>query len=107
MKLRSLIAVALLCLTTSSFAQWFPARVNVVVLPGVVSAEVFNPFFQPLICQGQVFGQTTFGAVFNSYFIEQFLPVGTSRFAFVQTNAFAPFINGWANIFCRYPGFFF
>lgn len=102
MRLKSLFAIALFTVTTTAFGYWFPARVNVVVLPGQVAAEVFNPFFQPIICNGQVFGQTVHGAVFTSYFAEQFLPIGGHRFAFVQTTPYAPFVHGWTNIHCRY-----
>ena len=102
MKLKSLIIAILLVLTTGASAQWFPAQVNVVVLPGQIAAEVINPYYQPLICQGQVFGQTSLGPVYTTYFVEQFLPFGSNRYAYVQTTLFAPFIRGWANIFCRF-----
>jgi hypothetical protein len=101
-KLKSLFVVALIAITSSAYAQWFSARVNVVVLPGQVAAEVINPFHQPIICQGQVFGQTSLGPVYTTYFVEQFLPFATNRFAYVQTTPLAPFVGGWANIFCRF-----
>ena len=102
MKLKSLILAALIALSSSAYAQWFSARVNVIVLPGQVAAEVINPFYQPIICQGQVFGQTSLGPVYTTYFVEQFLPLGSNRYAYVQTTPFAPFVAGWANIFCRF-----
>lgn len=102
MKLKSLVAASLIVLTTTAFAQWFPARVNVTILPGQVAAEVFNPHYEPIICNGQVFGQTVQGAVYNTFFTEQFLPAGGYRFAYVQTTPFSPFIGGWANIHCRF-----
>ena len=102
MKLKSIIATALLCLATSAFAQWFPARVQVTVLPGQVAAQVFNPFYEPLICSGQVFGQTSQGPVFTTFFAEQVMPIGAVRFAYVVTTPAAPFLTGWANIHCRY-----
>jgi hypothetical protein len=106
MKLKSLLAVALFTLTTSAFAQWFPARVQVTVLPGRVTAQVFNPYYEPIICNGQVFGQTVHGPVFNAFFAQQFLPAGGYRFAFVQTTPYSPFVNGWANIQCRFARFY-
>lgn len=102
MKFKSLILAALITVSTSANAQWFSARVNVVVLPGQVAAEVINPFYQPLICQGQVFGQTSQGPVYTTYFVEQFLPFGSNRYAYVQTTPIAPFVGGWANILCRF-----
>jgi hypothetical protein len=105
MKLKSLVVAALLCMATSAFAQWFPARVYVTVLPGQVTAQVFNPYYEPIICNGQVFGQTAHGPVFNAFFAEQFMPAGDYRMAFVQTTPFSPFVNGWANIHCRFARF--
>ena len=105
MKLKSLIVAAFLTVTTSAFANWFPARANVSVLPGQVAVEVFNPYYEPIICNGQVFGQTSYGQVFNAFFAEQFLPAGGYRFAYVQTTPFAPFVGGWANIHCRFARF--
>lgn len=102
MKLKILLTLAFLTFTASAFAQWFPGRVNVVVLPGQVAAEVMNPYYEPIICNGQVFGQTAQGPVFTTYFAEQFLPVGGFRYAYVQTTPYAPFVRGWANIQCRF-----
>lgn len=107
MKLKALILTAVLSsFSSAALAQWFPATVQVTVLPGQVAAQVYNPYPQPVICNGQVFGQTVAGPVFNAYFAEQFMPVGSYRYAFVQTNAFAPFIGGWANIHCRFVGWY-
>ena len=102
MKLKCIIIVSLLAFAGPTFAQWFPARVQVTVHPGQVAAQVSNPFILPIICSGQVFGQTAQGPVFTTYFAEQFLPVGGYRYAFVQTTPYAPFLTGWANISCRY-----
>ena len=106
MKLKSLFVVCLFTLLTSSaFAQWFPGRVNVSVLPGQVAFQVVNPNFRPIICSGQVFGQTVAGPVYSTYFVEQYLVPGDVRYAYVSATPFAPFITGWANINCRYSWF--
>ncbi len=103
MKLKALILASLLTFAGSSFAQaWFPARYQVTVLPGQVAAQVFNPYLQPIICSGQVFGQVSNGQVFTTYFVEQFLPAGGFRFAYVQTTPYLPFLTGWANLHCRF-----
>jgi hypothetical protein len=106
MKLKALLVATTIALSTSAFAQWFQPRVNVLVLPFQVTAEVINPFAQPVICNGQVFGQTAHGLVLNTFFVEQFLPMGSNRFAYVNTNIHSPFVAGWANIHCRYAPFF-
>jgi hypothetical protein len=106
MKLKALFVAFTIVLSTSAFAQWFQPRVNIVVLPLQVTAEVINPFLQPIVCQGQVFGQTAHGPVFNAFFIEQLLPVGTNRIAYVNTTFASPFVGGWANINCRFLPFF-
>lgn len=105
MKLKSLIVAALMTLFTSSaFAQWFPGHVQVQVLPGQVAFQVINTNYQPIICNGQVFGQTVYGHVFTSFFAEQFLPAGGFRYAYVNAVPWAPFARGWANINCRFAG---
>jgi hypothetical protein len=105
-KLKALILSSLMTLLSApAFAQFFPGQTFVTVLPGQVAVQVVNPFYQPIICSGQVFGQTINGALLNAFFIEQILTVGSSKYAVVQTNAFMPFVGGWANINCRYIGF--
>ena len=103
MKLKALLFTALLAtFTTPAFAQWFPGTVRVNYLPHMVTAEVFNPHFQPIICNGQVFGQTWGGPVQTAFFAEQFMPVGSYRYAYVYSNGFANFVSAWANIHCRF-----
>lgn len=103
MKLKSLIvALFVSLLATPAFAQWFPAQVQASVLPGQVAFVVANPSFQPVICNGQVFGQTTYGQIFTTYFVEQYMPAGAFRYAYVVASPYAPFLSGWANINCRY-----
>ena len=105
MKLKAFIVLSLLTASTA-FAQFFPGRVDVVVLPGRIAAQVVNPFFQPIVCSGQVFGQIASGQVFNTFFYEQVLPIGAYRYAYVTTTPFLPFVGGWANINCRYLGWY-
>lgn len=106
MKLKVFTVLALgMMLHSSAFAQWFAANPSVQVLPGRVTVQVYNPYYEPIICSGQVFGQTAGGPVFNAFFAEQFMPMGQSRFAFVQTTPFMPFVGGWANINCRFARF--
>ena len=105
MKLKVFFVVFALTLVSSAFAQFFPARVYVTVHPGQVTAEVFNPYYEPIICNGQVFGQTAGGPLFNAFFAQQFMPAGSYRYAVVYTNGFNPFVNGWSNIQCRFARF--
>ncbi len=98
-----------LLVTTSAFAQYFPGPYNyfpgqaqVSVFPQQITAQVFNPFYRPVICSGTVFGRTMNGVVLNAFFAEQFMPVGASRYAFVTASYYAPFVQGWATVNCRY-----
>ncbi len=102
MKIKILFFSLLLTFSASSFAQWFPGIATAQVLPSQVVAQIYNPHYVSIICSGQVFGQTSAGPVLTSGFIEHFITPGTHRFAFVTTNAFAPFVHGWANFHCRY-----
>lgn len=102
MKLKALIFATTLTLASSAFAQFFPAKAMVSVLPAQVSAQVFNPYYEPIICNGQVFGRTVSGAVFTTYFAEQFMTAGSYRQAYVNALPLDSFITGWANIHCRF-----
>ncbi len=103
MKLKALLFTLIVTASFHASAyNWFPAQYSVQVLPGQVSAQLYNPHFVPIICSGQVFGQTYAGPILTSGFVEHFLRPGTNRFAFVYTNAWAPFVHGWANLNCRY-----
>ena len=73
------------------------------VFPGRISAQVYNPYYEPIACTGQAFGITAHGLTLNAVFNEPFIPAGQSRIAVVQTNAFlSPFVNGWGSIWCRF-----
>ena len=85
----------------TAFAQFFPAPAQVQVFPQQVAVQVFNPHMQPIICSGMAFGRTMNGMVFNAFFVEQFMPVGATRFAYVNAPYFSPFIHGWSEISCR------
>lgn len=102
MKLKALFIALVLTVSSQAFAQFFPSQARVTVLPGQVLAQVYNPYYEPIICNGQVFGQTARGPVFNAFFAQQLLPAGAHRYAVVTTNAFNPFVGGWANIVCRF-----
>jgi hypothetical protein len=105
MKLKASLIALFLFASTSVFAQFFPAKAFVTVLPGIVTAEVYNPYYEPIICNGQVFGQTAYGAVYNAFFVEQLLPAGDYRFARVNALPMNPFVTGWTNIHCRFARF--
>ena len=105
MKIKALIFALTLTLASSAFAQFFPAKALVTVLPGQVSAEVYNPYYEPIICNGQVFGRTYSGAVYTTFFAEQFMTAGSYRYAHVNALPMNPFINGWANLHCRFVRF--
>ena len=104
MKLKVLFVTLIMTLMASAFAQFFSANPSVTVLPYQVTAEVYNPYYEPIVCNGQVFGQTAYGPVFNAFFSEQFMVAGSSRMAVVVTNVLNPFVGGWANIHCRFAG---
>ena len=103
MKFKAVIFAGLFALmTTAAFAQIIPARVNVTVLSGQITAHVINPFPQPIICNGQVFGQTIAGPVLTTFFHEQVILPGSDRIAFVVAHPVNPFISGRADVHCRF-----
>ena len=106
MKLKLLFVTLALFLSTSALAQFFPARMQVFVHPAQVIAQVYNPFHQPIVCNGQLFGQTAGGPVFNTFLFDQVLPPGTVRFAQLMGNPYNPYVGGWGQIYCRFLHWF-
>ncbi|MGE3609888.1 MAG: hypothetical protein AB7I27_09915 [Bacteriovoracaceae bacterium] len=102
MNIKSIIFTALLSLSFSAFAQWFPGQANLSIYPGQISVQVYNPYPYPIVCSGTVFGVTYRGVTLNAMFAETVLPVGRFSYANLYTNPYDPFMNGWANISCRY-----
>ena len=105
MKLKVLIFAITLTLASSAFAQFFPAKAFVTFQPAQVTVQVYNPYYEPIICNGQVFGRTFSGAVLTTYFTEQFMTAGSYRLAYVNTLPIDLFIAGWSNIHCRFARF--
>ncbi len=102
MKLKAFVFLcSLSVISTSAFAQFFPANARMSVFPGQVRAEVFNSNYEPIVCEGYVFGRTASGMELNAFF-RDIIPGGQFRHAFVYTNPYNPFMNGWSNINCRF-----
>ena len=98
--LRLIVLVALF-ITTQAHA-FFPMNPLVQIRPDVVSAQVYNPYYEPILCEGIAFGRTVYGQLLQARMADVIAP-GTSRYAFVYTNAFVnPFANGWAQVMCRF-----
>ena len=103
MKVKAFIAaVFFMVFSTAALAQFIPARVNVVVLSGQITAQVYNPFHRPIVCNAQVFGQTAYGPVYTAFFNQQLIYPGTDRVAYVTAFYGNPFISGYANAFCQF-----
>jgi hypothetical protein len=103
MKLKALVLVlSMAAFASTSFAQFFPARAYVTVTPNVVTAQVYNPHYQPIFCSGRAIGVTAFGVPLFSYF-NSVIPGGQYRFAYVYSTVYGdPLINGWSEIYCRF-----
>ena len=103
MNLKSkLILVVMVVTATLNAWAFFPVNPMVQVTPLQVSAQVYNPYYEPIACSGQVFGRTSFGQVATAFFPQQVIPAGQFRFAYVYTNIANPFINGWGTIWCNF-----
>lgn len=98
-----LIAALLLSLSFSAHA-FFPVNPLIQVRGNVVSAQIYNPYYEPILCEGLAFGRTYSGVVLQSRMAD-IIPAGGYRFAYVHTNPFHnPFVQGWAQIHCRFMG---
>jgi hypothetical protein len=100
-----LLTVALLALSFKAHA-FFTVNPLVQVRNNVVSAQVYNPYYEPIVCEGFAFGRTFSGMVFQSRIADVIAP-GSHRYVYVHTNPFVnPFVNGWAQAQCRFARWF-
>lgn len=67
-----------------------------------VTATVINQGLRPIKCSGFTYGQTQSGFVASSWMNSQVLPPGGYAHFYVYTNAYNPFVNGWADVRCFY-----
>lgn len=103
MKLKALIFLSVFVFAMSSaFSQVIPARVNVIVLSGRITTHIMNPFLRPIICSGEVLGQTISGIVLRTAFVNQVIFPGTDRIVFVQAHPANPFVSGHSNVYCQF-----
>lgn len=102
MKLKTLIvALFLVAFSSTSFAQTFGANAYVQVNSLNITAEVANPYQQPIYCSGRVIGMTYSGHTLYAY-VNTVVPAFGYRYAYVYTNAHNPFVNGWSEVVCRF-----
>ncbi len=105
MKLKVLVLFCVV-FSPSVFAQFFPARADIRIIPGQVAATIYNPYYETIICNGQVFGQTSQGFLLHAKMVEQVLIPNEYRYLFLRTMLNNPFVNAWANINCRFVNIF-
>lgn len=98
-----LLAALIMSFSFSAFA-FFPVNPLVQVRGDVVSAQIYNPYYEPILCEGYAFGRTYSGAVIQSR-VADIIPAGAHRYAYVNTNPYLnPFVQGWAQVLCRFVG---
>lgn len=102
MWLRSVL-LALVVIAPSAQAYFFPVNPFMNILPPTVTAQVYNPYYEPMFCEGFAFGRTAQGFVLQGAF-RDFVPAGQYRYVTVYVNNpyFDRFVHGWANIQCRF-----
>lgn len=101
--MRSLVRAALFSLMVMPAAQaFFPVNPILQVRPDLIVAQVYNPYYEPLFCQGYVYGVTASGLQASAY-LGQVIAPGSYRYVRLQANPWInPFVNGWSQIFCRF-----
>jgi hypothetical protein len=82
-------------------AQFFQANPSIAVYPHMVTAQIYNPYYEAIACEGYAFGQTYWGQVAHARFAD-ILPPGSYRFATVTAHPYNRFVNGWAQVYCRF-----
>ena len=99
--MRRLVALIAFVISTQAFAV-FPINPLVTIRPDAVTAQVYNPYYEPILCEGQATGLTYVRTVHHAR-IADIIPPGGYRYAVVTTNPYTnPFINGWAQVVCRF-----
>ncbi|MBY0518063.1 MAG: hypothetical protein K2P81_14235 [Bacteriovoracaceae bacterium] len=103
MRTIGLIAVlSFFTLTTEVKAQVFGVNPLVTITAAAVTAQIYNPYYEPILCEGLAFGQTFVGTVQQAR-VADIIPPAGYRFAVVSTNPIVnPFVNGWAQVLCRF-----
>ncbi len=97
------LAALIFCFSFKAFA-FFTVNPLVQVRSNLVSAQIYNPFYEAIICEGLAFGRTYSGAVIQAR-VADIIPAGGQRFAYVHTNPYLnPFVQGWAQVQCRFLG---
>lgn len=96
----ALFAVVL-AFASQAQAQWMSANANVQVYNTQVDVVVSNTLPTNLYCSGYIYGQTATGHVVTVSF-NDIIPPNQYRYGYAYTNPYNPFVNGWANIDCRF-----
>lgn len=96
------LTLALLSLSSVSFAQWFPVQAQIRVTQINATAVVQNNYGYPVICYGQVQGQTSSGVIAYGYLNQVRLFPGQYAYINAYTNVYNPFVNAYAQAYCRY-----
>ena len=99
----TLLILTFILFTSSAPAQsgWWHANAHVNLTRVRVDAYVYNGFPRPVYCEGRVNGYTLSGHVLWSNYAAV-IPPGRNVHAYVYTNLNNPFVNGNANIQCRW-----
>jgi hypothetical protein len=98
------LIISIFILSLSNLFAWgyFPMNPRFQVTPFQVSAQFYNPYYEPIACSGYVYGLTTTGQTMTTFFNDPFIPAGQFRMAFVRTIPRFPFINAWAQVNCHF-----
>jgi hypothetical protein len=101
--MKKFLVLGLVLLSSQVFAwNLFPVNPLIQATPFQVSAQFFNPYYEPISCSGYVHGMTVRGQNFSAVFNNLLVPGGQSRFAYVRTLPGSPFVNGWAQVNCHF-----
>lgn len=96
------LSLAMALSVPAAFAQVFPAPSMVFVQPAAVVAQIYNPYYENICCEGTLNGVTWNGLFRQTPFTFMVYP-GTTRTVSLGTNPYYnAFANGWVVSFCRF-----
>lgn len=99
-----LMVVLLAMICCANAYSWFQVDADVIINPRLIKVRVTNYESAVLQCQGRVYGETQYGQVGSANFYLSSLHVGSYGYAYLNSYGNSYFVNGWADVRCRFIG---
>lgn len=85
-----------------AYPRTWQANAQISVRSDRITATIVNQWNRPIVCSGKVFGRTGSGVVLDSWLNSVVIWPGNYYHGYVYTHSRDRFVNGWANVQCRW-----